>query len=88
MPAATPPPTSPYAGLDYPEHLNPSTAAIGPLARDVVQLAGVDGLTAFAFAALWDQGRVREAMDLLAAEVHRLADLRDAAKAKAKAGPR
>ena len=88
MPAASPPPPSPYAGLDYSPELTPSTAAIGPLARDAVQLAGVDGLTAFAFAALWDQGRVTAALDLLAAEVHRLADLRDAAKNKAKAGPR
>ena len=82
MPAAPPLPTSPYAGLDYEPGLNPPSEGIGDLALTLVKLFGVDGMTALTAAILLKKGEATAAMDSLAAEIHRLADARDAAKAK------
>jgi len=66
---------SPFEGLDYETGRRgwrdrpraPSTAAIGPLALDLCKLFAVPGKAGLAAAVLLDQGRVTEALDLLAA---------------------
>ena len=65
---------SPFEGLDYGTGRRgwrdraraPSTAAIGPLAIDLCKIFGVSGKAGLAAAVLLDQGRVTEALELLA----------------------
>jgi len=66
---------SPFEGLDYetgPRRWRdrpraPSTGSIGPLALDLCKLFEVSGKAGLAAAVLLDQGRVTEALELLAA---------------------
>jgi hypothetical protein len=77
------PAKSPFHGLTYPPERTPSTAAIGPLARDLVSLYGVPGPNALAAAVLLDQGRAQEAFELLdaaAAEIDAQTERKRSAK--------
>jgi hypothetical protein len=79
-------PESPFAGLDYDlEQRPPSTAAIGPLTRDLVAIFGCSPRHALAAATLIDRGWVEDAMALLDAGRQARAAQEEAAKAKRRA---
>lgn len=86
---AKPPAPSPFHGFDYPSHeafglVRPTRSdAIGRLAIDLQQLAGVGGIDALSAAILLDQGRAEEALDLLTGCAADLANEADEKKRKA-----
>lgn len=78
-------PKSPYAGLNYPKGKAASTAAVPALAEFIMVRCSVGPMTALPAACLIDQGDVESALDLLHAEIARLAAERAEREAAAKA---
>jgi hypothetical protein len=77
-------------GFDYePDERQPSTAAIGVLAKDIKEITGIGGLLAMSTAILIDQGRSRLALELLDRELEaRRERKREAAERRSQPGGR